>query len=225
MVEAKLCAQCRWHGFLETEICCDYLYITGHARIVLPPREDGGCPVFEVGEREFSGIVQTLLPPAKTVVKRPMIYNEDIMRTAYDNGGTDGEIAAAVGCTKSCVRSWRERNELEAHLPPPPGPMFDREAFWALYRKGSSDTRIALLCGCSPTIVRKWRRKNNLPVQEDTGAPKEHDRTLMRRLYDSGMNDRQIAEAMGCSATTVCRWRTHEWLIAQRWRKQGRDDE
>lgn len=224
MVDAKLCEQCRWRGYIDADLCCDYMYITGHARTVLPPREDGGCPVFEAGEREFSGIVQTLLPPTKNVVKRTMVYDEAIMRAAYDNGGTDKEIAEAVGCGKSTVWKWRQFRGLPPNLAPPTEPKFDRVAMMALYKKGYGDKMIARMMGCTHATVFRWREKNDLPpVSMKIWQSTSLLASKMRGLYDQGKNDREIAEAVGCGITSVQRWRHAAGLAAQRWRKNGRD--
>lgn len=217
----EICERCKYRGFLDTETqyaCCDYLYVTGHPRSSLPPREDGLCPGFEEGKREYSRIVQNI-----TNVKqepRPMKYDGELMRRVYDRGGTDGEIAAATGCSKSTVVSWRRRNGLPPNPAPPVEPWYDREVLMALYRKGYSDKRISMLIGCSATTVGRWRAKNNLPmVKVSITKPERFERETMRELYEKGMNDKQIADAIGCGPSTVQRWRIKEGLVAHRFLK------
>lgn len=153
-------------------------------------------------------------------------FDFNAMERLYAEGAPDREIAEAMGCGKSTVWKWRQFRGLPPNLAPPTEPKFDRVAMMALYRKGYGDKMIARMMGCTHTTVFRWREKNNLPpVTMHIWQSTSLLAAKMRELYDKGLNDRQIAEAVGCGITSVQRWRGAEGLVAQRWRKQGRDEE
>lgn len=46
--------------------------------------------------------------------KKP-VYDWDAARRAYDEGASDGEIMALLGCTRGTVYYWRQKNGLPLH--------------------------------------------------------------------------------------------------------------
>lgn len=211
--DPELCEKCRYRGFLDStdQLCCDYLWITGHARTALPPREDGLCPGFEAGAREGLEFNRNELP-VEDQNKFVTQFDTETMERLYSEGATDLIIAQRCGCSKTTVRRWRRFRNLPPNILDKQ-PIYDREVMMALYRKGSSDKRIATIMGCTPPVVADWRHHNGLPPATEGGREFKYDRNEMRRLYDQGLVDSQIAAKLGCGATAVQRWRKKAGLI------------
>ncbi len=214
--DIERCKVCRYRGYLDydTQLCCNYMWITGKARILLPKREDGQCPAYEPGEQEFSQITQIAV---HVPTDRPMYkykFDKDQMQALYDEGMNDREIAMELGCHEKTVGLWRRREGL-------PGNgarkkcYYDPEVFLAMYNKGYSDNRMSMLTGYHTSIIAAWRKSNHLPPVSRGGKEPEIDRKKMRELYDQGMFDSQIAHELGCSDSAVRHWRMRAGLPAQ----------
>ena len=211
------CLRCKYQGTLDGyEMCCDYCYITTHARIAMEKRDDGLCPAFEEGEpvrREVLFYEQ----PIKIVRKKRMRYSHEKMLELYMAGKNDSEIAAETGCEKSSVYAWRHRNQLPANERGKES-KYDGEEFRKLYDKKMSDGKIARACGCTESTVSRWRHSQGLPAW---GHGEKMDPVKARELYDQGMNDIEIAKALGRSDKTVRIWRQENNLPTQREKKRG----
>ena len=141
---------------------CDYLTRTGKSRIAgLPERMQlpCNCPYYE--------------PSGKPI---EATKNEDWRTRAlrlYQAGATDGEIAAAVGVSRSRVQKWRYATLKKPANKDKKGPpvKIDYKRVSELYRKGYNDVRIADKLGCGQTIIFRWRTKNNLPPIRTHGRP------------------------------------------------------
>lgn len=110
MVDER-CGSCRFHGTLDGGIICDYLQITGKARITRTPREawDKPCPFFERGKK----VALKFKPLLDSQRAEPRYrFDQRKMRVLYDQGLNDHQIALQVGCTSSAVKKFRERNKL-----------------------------------------------------------------------------------------------------------------
>ena len=215
--DIKTCMRCRFRGFLdyESQLCCNYLWITGKARILLPKREDGRCPAFEEGEQEFSQITQISMHVPKD---RPMYkdkYLKDQMRNLYDQGLNDRQIAVEMGCNEKTVASWRRKEGLPAVGAKKKEQWYDPELLQKMYDMGYSDSRMSRQTGIHPSVIANWRREHNLPILSKGGKEPVFDRDRMRELYDQGLFDSQIAALVGCTQSAVRHWRQREGLKAQ----------
>ena len=213
--DPAFCRKCRFRGFFDydTQVCCNYLWITGKPRILLPPREDGRCPAYEEGDQEYSQITQIAV---KVPTDRPMYktqYVKEQMKALYDKGMIDREIAAEMKCHEKTVALWRRKEGLPANRKYKPA--VDPKVFESMYKLGYSDQKISKLTGCHHSVVANWRHKNDLPPVDKGGKKPIFDRARMRELYDRGLYDSQIAREMGCNESAVKHWRDKEGLKAQ----------
>lgn len=116
------CASCRYRGTLSSAVgengpCCDYCFLTGHSRLLLPPREDGICPGYKEGERERV-IVAPTVTARKKPKHRPMKFSHEAMLSLYAQGLNDAQIAKELRAVPSTVRKWRRRNSLPTNYRP-----------------------------------------------------------------------------------------------------------
>ena len=164
MTDKKLCRKCSYRGTLGGVICCDYAWVTGRCRTALPKREDGRCPGFDEGPAKHVEFVWPVNQPLTVTRVRAMKYDGKKMMELYNQGMTDGQIAEAVGSSKSAVYGWRKRNDLKPNVEPPQRtPRFSRKLFRLLYEQGLSDAKIARRMKCGVTSVGRWRRQIGLP--------------------------------------------------------------
>lgn len=118
----KQCASCRYRGSVSSSRgtigpCCDYCYLTGNSRLLLPPREDGTCPAYEEGERARV-IVAPMVTARKEPKPRKMKFSPEAMLSLYAQGLNDSQIANELRAVPSTVRKWRRRNGLPANYRP-----------------------------------------------------------------------------------------------------------
>lgn len=119
----KQCASCRYRGSVSssrgtTGPCCDYCFLTGHSRLLLPPREDGTCPAYEEGERARVIVAPTLVSYKTPVRHRPMKFSHEALLSLYAQGLNDSQIAKEIRAVPSTVRKWRHRNGLPTNYRP-----------------------------------------------------------------------------------------------------------
>jgi len=217
----ETCKRCRYRGFLDydTQICCNYIGITGHARSLLPPREDGQCPAFEEGELQSLPIPRPMVgePKERPEPRSPADSMADRfkqMQDLYDQGMTDREIGEEMRCSERTVSSWRRRAGLPGNGAKKKH-FYDPEEFRKLYDQGYSDARISKMTGYHHSVIANWRNKNGLPPVNRGGKDPIFDRARMRELYDKGLFDSQIAKELGCTESAVKHWRDKVGLPAQ----------
>lgn len=87
-------------------------------------------------------------------MKRPLRY---AVREMVAAGKTDGEIAEAMGVTKSAVRSARGRLGLPVNLPPLTTASMRDQAIRALHAKGLTDRQIATEMELSDETIGLYR--------------------------------------------------------------------
>jgi len=207
------CYRCKYRSTMFGEICCDYCWITGHSKLKLPKRADGGCPAFEDGE-PLRVEVRPMDNPFRAVfIKGKKVTHEELL-ALYNRGLTDGEIAREIGSVKSTIYKWRHRNNFPANgKPQDGGSKYDYKVFRKLYDQGLSDTKIAQAAGCAASTVSRWRTLEGLKSKGVSGSAQILDRDRMRELYDAGLSDAKIAREIGCNASTISKWRLRENLL------------
>ena len=183
MVKRSICRKC-WHWRRKEDdnvAFCGYHVDTGRCRITqMTPeeRKSGECRFFEAGEPKKERVRPMIVNPdplARIVYESPRrkkqpVYDRDRMLTLYDQGKSDGEIAAAMGCIKDTVMHWRKSME----LPPnrhKPHRKIDRERVRALYMRGLNDQEIAKEMNISHQSVSNWRNENGLPRNYRKNGP------------------------------------------------------
>ena len=113
IVKKKYCWKCIYRGRLQKEgFECNYCFLTGHSRLARTSPEQraaGECPVREEGKQR-KGVPQKGLARSY-----PFKVDRIKLRTLYDRGLNDAEIAREIGCSESTVFNWRHENELPAN--------------------------------------------------------------------------------------------------------------
>ena len=176
----KNCKGCRYRAYLGVlGWGCAYLLDTGQSRVAqMTPeqRKNRECPV------RLEGIPPVRIERPKVHAydvdrhpprKRSMFYDSDRMLTLYDQGKSDAEIAAAMGCVKGTVMDWRHRKGLAPNVNRAKQKI-NYESVRRLYMAGLSDRMIAKTIGCSLPPIGRWRRREGLPPNQGRG--KEADR-------------------------------------------------
>jgi len=219
--DKTFCQRCRYRGYLDydTQVCCNYMWITGTPRISLPKREDGLCPAFEEGELEVSKVPPPMVgePKERPTMRDPNERTADRfkqMQALYDQGLTDREIGEEIRCSERTVSSWRRRAGLPGNGAKKKH-FYDPEVFQKMYDMGYSDARMSKLTGYHHSVISNWRNKNGLPPVNKGGKEPVFDRARMRELYDKGLFDSQIAKELGCTESAVKHWRDKVGLPAQ----------
>ena len=127
---------CRYHSIRVCSACvgsCSYLDITGKTKLgQLTPVQRRllikgkiPCPFYEPGkQRQRPRIVDALFPQKKTRETKEAGLPKRIrmdrakMRTLYDQGLNDYEIARVMQCSGSNVWAWRRREGLPPNCEP-----------------------------------------------------------------------------------------------------------
>ena len=115
--------------------------------------------------------------------ERKRAAREKARMDLYNEGYSDQEIAARLGCAPDTIADWRKRNHLLAHYSRGGHPMSEkaRELMeqrgmgthgerMALYREGYSDQEIADKLGCARGTIVSWRMRNELPCHYNEGG-------------------------------------------------------
>ena len=215
------CHECIFRGDGFTCVGCDYATITGHVRGAVPAEK---CTHFRKGARMTQAeyrLLQDVLREKQKRKRNPgagakQKYDWELARKMYDTGCNDGEIARALGCVSSTVRTWRIQNNLPAHATV--GGIqkrFDWSLARELYDKGYDDEVIAGAIGCARVTVEKWRLRNGMTANgTEKRGRKRLDWDKAMELYNRGLNDREIADEIGGSRKTVEKWRRTTGLPA-----------
>lgn len=89
----------------------------------------------------------------------------------YLAGYSDGAIAGALGCTKSTITTWRQKNNLTANYTKKEKERKEREKLrLRLYREGCSDSVIAKALSCTTSTITLWRQSRALPANYEPGS-------------------------------------------------------
>lgn len=168
-------------------------------------------------------------PPATRPLKEPnwTKIDYDAAKALYDEGRTDEEISAQLGCSLYAFRNWRSAHKLPQNRPRRFA--FDEALAMELYRDGKTDAAIAAATGLSKSGVYSWRKRNGLPsavdmrkhVEKPVPAevkPKPQkpprlpcwariDYDKAKALYDEKMTDEDMAKILDCSVHAVQSWR------------------
>lgn len=91
---------------------------------------------------------------------------DDRRLALYQQGMTDGQIAAQIGVTRSAIAYWRKSNRLAANQP-----SIEKHARrMSLYRQGMNDCQIAVAMGVHRTSIAEWRTANGLEPNASVGG-------------------------------------------------------
>lgn len=125
------------------------------------------------------------------------------IKSLYESGKNDTEIARELGIKTYRVKAWRDENNLPSnapnsvrysHLTLEERTQLRREKAAAYHRKRYAE-----------------RRAENPALSARDEQIRERNESIMR-LYEQGMNDREIARALGKSDKTICAWRARRNL-------------
>ena len=164
------CVKCIYRGYGEN--LCDYIGITGKARIATSPGVGKACKEFVPQEGEKKRKVSQMTvrvnagmrPEDLEKSSRARVYQQ--MRILYDEGMNDRQIGDELGKSPCTVRNWRLREGLasntERQRTSTAAVMERRREMMALYKQGLDDRKIADKMMLSVKTVRKWRRENKL---------------------------------------------------------------
>lgn len=177
-VEASMerCGKCKYRG--SGECGCDYLGMTGRARILVSPGVGEECTAFApmTGEPERKRAQMTIRPnagerrEAQEARGRERVFRQ--MKAMYEEGMSDRAIAAELHVSPTSVKRWRGREGLSVnnHGSIPDKVQAERKAAAKeLWARGGSDSDIAQALGVSPRTVAKWRYDMGLPSHDREG--------------------------------------------------------
>lgn len=155
---------------------CEYMAIMGHRR---PCKPGDACTVKRVGH-PLPRPAGLSAPPSR----RADWYAQ--AESLYRQGRNDGEIAAAVGRSRSAIGQWRRRNALAPNAErgfcnqkPLNLPRLE-----TLYKQGYSDPKIAAAVGCSVRSVFDWRKRTGRPANVGARRRRRQNRAEDRRQHD-----------------------------------------
>ena len=179
----------------------------------------------------FSGKIAIKLMP--DFVARFQKIDYDKVYELYKKKMSDGQIAVKVGCDRTSIRHWRNRNGLEANFKTPGSigkgkrptseiSKLDKPKFFKMHENGASDKEIADAAGVQKHTARSWRLKNSLPMNDSRGRRSTIDNNKVLKLYEAGKMDREIAEQIGVHLTAIAAWRKKRGLEANRYRNARR---
>ena len=215
------CSGCIYQG---TSIPCQYILITGKSPksqgAHIYPEGDGGCELYDNGKKDCAK-------------GRGSKIDYDKVYELYKKKMSDGQIAVKVGCDRTSIRHWRNRNGLEANFKTPGSigkgkrptseiSKLDKPKFFKMHENGASDKEIADAAGVQKHTARSWRLKNSLPMNDSRGRRSTIDNNKVLKLYEAGKMDREIAEQIGVHLTAIAAWRKKRGLEANRYRNARR---
>lgn len=102
----KKCRKCAYRASDVAGHTCDYLSITGHARILVSPEAGEHCTAFVPKQKKLRRGAPPPPPQPRKRSERTLIRYRQ-MRQLYDEGKTDCVIADEVGVSRSTVKRWR----------------------------------------------------------------------------------------------------------------------
>lgn len=97
------------------------------------------------------------------------VVDWDKAQEYYNQGLSDGRVAALIGSYSQAVWRWRKKN----NLPPNCERHIDWELGMKLYLEGKKDKEIASRINASNSVVAAWRKRKGLPVNK---TPEERKR-------------------------------------------------
>lgn len=171
----KRCQKCAYRARGSSEFSCNYLEVTGHARIAVSPQPGEKCTAFapdDKRQQRTSDLFKLpVKPPRRRTPSPAYAEKKEALRAQmlqlHAEGLSDPEIGAQVGLSKSAVCAWRKNAAL------PPNRSSARQdhddKVLQLYRQGLTDEQIGPLVGRSSRTIANWRQKHHLPVN----PPKE----------------------------------------------------
>lgn len=159
----KKCVTCKYRadGY-GTKGTCDYLTMTGHARILVSPEAGKNCTAWEKRERGQRKRREPILPTVRKKRKNPL---HDQMMELYQKGMSDVAIGKEIGRSKSCVRHWRISLNLPAYPSGEPRKargVMNEDALRVLYAEGKTDEEMALALNLAEDTVMRWRCREKL---------------------------------------------------------------
>lgn len=102
------CSKCFYRANDTSGHTCDYLTITGHARIKVSPAAGDKCTAYRPrvsGRNRVSERRAIITMPHKHNERTQIRYRQ--MREMWEQGWTDGKIADELGISKHTVKRWR----------------------------------------------------------------------------------------------------------------------
>ncbi len=137
----------------------------------------------------------------------------------YGAGGTDQDIAAAIGVTASAISAWRRSNGLARNNPASNVLTPEQhERRLQLHGYGQTDGQIAQRVGVHKTAIQLWRKKYGLKRNHpNSGVPIAKKLDAERRaLHKRGLSDMSIAKRLGVTKATIEHWRVRAGLPINR---------
>ena len=101
-MDSEFCGGCVYKRGFGVDASCDYIGVTGRPR---PCPGGRGCTV-------------KTLEGDEAKMPRQMTFDEEKALTLHGEGRSDGEIADAVGASRTAISSWRNRRGLARNMPP-----------------------------------------------------------------------------------------------------------
>ena len=143
------------------------------------------------------------------------------LRSLYEQGLTDAELAEAMACKQYIISSWREARNLPYNKGKAQAIQDQRYAqYEMLYHQGMNDGQISKEVGTSRSHVAQWRGKMGLPPAGRKPALQTTYHKEIRELYLQEKTDKEIVmtlEHLGIEDHHVKRWRQKYGKPA--WRK------
>lgn len=168
----KRCQICRFRGCGEA--LCDYISVTGKARILVSPEVGEKCTAFAPDEgAPLQRKVQSMTvrpnagerPEDQEARHRQQVYRQ--MKAMYEEGMSDRAIAEELRCGAYTVKRWRQREGLGVnnHGSVPDKVLTERRMRTKeLWGQGYNDIEIARELHASRRSVAKWRKEMGLPA-------------------------------------------------------------
>lgn len=176
------CQKCRFRGCGDA--LCDYISVTGKARILVSPEVGEKCAAFDPdGDGPTPRKVQSMTirpnagerPEDQEARQRQQLYRQ--MKAMYEEGMSDRAIAAELRCGAYTVKRWRMREGLGVnnHGAVPDKLLAERRARTKeLWARGCSDNEIARELHTSKRPIVKWRKEMGLPAHWVNGKRVEN---------------------------------------------------
>ena len=116
MKRTERCETCVFRAEKNCAFQCNYLALTGHTRLAVPPED---CTHYMQGDRletqeQTARFLQELEEKQKKPDKRRK-YDWGRAEKLYRAGANDAEIAKELGASATAVYQWRRRMKLSAN--------------------------------------------------------------------------------------------------------------
>lgn len=169
MESNERCRKCFYRS-MATDHACDYINLTGKARIEVSPGVGKDCTVFlpDTGKSRRPAALTVRIPESNadyfTEDPRQREYRQ--MKKLYEEGLNDREIAEEMRKPPATVRNWRLREGLSANSgrtrTGTAAVQERRRKMMELWSQGLNDREIAEGVQVTKKTVRAWREKFGL---------------------------------------------------------------